>query len=72
MDRPNWTADMFARFATHPQVKGQLYFNIASTDADSELQDDPLSAATFRDGVDDPKWIADPGAVRGPEAPPAP
>ncbi len=72
MDRPNWTADMFAWFESHPQVKGQLYFNIASNDEDSELQDYPLSAQIFRDGVDDPKWIVDPDAVGGPLAPPAP
>ena len=72
MDRPNWTADMFAWLEAHPQVKGQLSFNIASSDADSELQDYPLSAEVFRDGVDGTERIVDPGAVGGPEALPAP
>jgi hypothetical protein len=52
-------------------VKAQLYFNIAAADANSQLQDFPLSAEEFRQGVTGAKWITAPGAIGGPEAPPA-
>jgi beta-mannanase len=70
-DRPNWTADMFEWFESHPQTKAQLYFNIAASDSNSQLQDFPLSAAEFREGVSGAKWITDPDAVSRPAAPPA-
>jgi hypothetical protein len=71
-DRPSWTADMLQWFAAHPQVKGQLYFNIAAADSNSQLQDFPLSAAAFRAGVSGGRWITAKDAVGGPLAPPAP
>ena len=48
-------------------MKAQLYVNIAAAEANSRLQDFPLSAEVFRDGLDGSEWITDPDAV-GPPA----